>query len=75
MISSKFVGLTEELGANKCKYDALSVEITGYDIPDKPASFKCLEDNLDNSDIIQNSLYKNLKETPFMHNITSGNYV
>ena len=61
-ISSKFVGITEELGAKRCKHDAMSVadEFGSYALPSKPESFKALEDKLDRTDKFQNTLYRNL---------------
>jgi hypothetical protein len=60
-VGSKFVGLTEELGASKCKYDSMSIIDEGYAIPEKPKSFKELEDKLDKTDEFQSTLYRNLK--------------
>ena len=52
----------------------MSIPDEGYEIPQKPPSFKCLEDKIDNTTVGENTLYKNLRETPFIHNIMSGNY-
>jgi hypothetical protein len=69
----RFVGLTEELAAHKMKHDSMSIPDDGYCIPTKPDSFKEIEREVDDSDRIQCTLYKNLKKNPFMHNIASGN--
>lgn len=76
-VSSKFVGVTEELGAKRCKSDAMSIADPGnnYALPIKPASFQALESALDTTDKFQNTLYKNLIKEPFIHNVISGNFV
>lgn len=83
----RYLGVTEELGAHKVKHSKMSVkkqygvsQVNGldvpleYKVPVKPDSFKRIEDAVDRTDTMQNTIYKNLAKYPFLTNIASGNY-
>ena len=69
----RFIGLTEELAAHRMKHDTMSTPDVGYAVPVKPDTFQRLEETLDGTDRVQNTIYKNMKKNPFLHNIVTAN--